>query len=75
LSADSLQVLLHSGRPLQGSPECDEQVPPEQVSAPLQYRPSSQDAVLLGWVQVPEPLQTSLVQTLPSSVQAAPLVV
>jgi hypothetical protein len=32
-----------------------------------------QDAVLLGWLQVPEPLQTSLVQTLLSSVQDVPL--
>ena len=69
LSAASLQELLHSAPPAQGSPAWL-QVPPPQVSAPLQKRPSSQGAVLLVWAQVPVPLQASSVQTLPSVVQA-----
>src|SRR5262249_18373324 len=58
--------------PAQGSPAWAAQLPPLQVSAPLQNRPSSQGAVLLGCVQVPAPLHWSLVQPLPSSVHAVP---
>jgi hypothetical protein len=42
------------------------------VSVPLQKAPSSHGAVLFGCVQVPLPLHTSLVQTLPSLVHAEP---
>ena len=71
---DSLQLPSPSG-PGQGSPACTVQVPPLQVSAPLQNRPSLQGAVLFGCVQrLLVPLQTSLVQTLPSSVQPVPAV-
>jgi len=45
------------------------------VSAPLQNKPSSQDAVLLTWLQPKmsgvAPPQTSLVQALPSLVHSA----
>src|SRR5439155_1380496 len=57
-----------------GSPLCA-QVPPLQVSVPLQKRPSSQDAVFGVCAQVPAPLQVSSVQTLPSLVQAVPAAV
>jgi hypothetical protein len=69
LSAVSLQAFWHSAPPAQGSPVWL-QVPPPQVSAPLQYRPSSQDPVLLVWAQVPAPSQRSFVQTLLSLAQA-----
>ena len=42
----------------------------EQLSLPLQKRPSSHEAALLGCEQVPLPSQTSSVQPLLSSVQA-----
>src|SRR5439155_24812850 len=67
--AASLQMSSHSAPPVHGSPPCV-QVPPLQVSVPLQKRPSSQDAVLGVCAQVPEPLQASSVQTLPSLVRA-----
>src|SRR5206468_488404 len=72
LSAASLHVDAHSAPPAHGSPACTPQLPPPQVSAPLQNTPSSQGAVLFGWAQVPEPLHWSLVQPLPSSVHATP---
>ena len=77
LSAASLQDSLQLPSPSDpghGLPECTEQVPPLQVSVPLQNRPSLQGAVLFGcWQTLLTPLQTSLVQTLPSSVQAVRL--
>ena len=69
LSAVSLQELLQSAPPAQGSPAWP-QVPAPQVSAPLQKTPSSQGAVLLVWAQAPAPLQKSSVQTLLSVAQA-----
>jgi len=71
VAAASLQVLLHSAPPAHGSPLCV-QVPPLQVSVPLQKNPSSQDAVFDVCAQVPEPLHTSSVQTLPSLLQPVP---
>jgi len=61
---DSAQLASPSG-PGHGSPECTHD-PPLQVSTPLQKSPSSQDTVLFRCVQVPAPLHTSVVQTLPS---------
>jgi hypothetical protein len=58
--------------PGHGLPACVEQLPAAHVSAPLQNNPSSQEAVLFGCVQVPLPLHTSFVHTLPSLVQALP---
>ena len=49
-------------------------LPPLQVSAPLQKRPSSQDAVLAGMCAAPAPSQVSSVHTFPSSVQTVPAV-
>lgn len=51
------------------------QAPFWHVSAPLQTLPSLHDVPLAFavCVQVPAPLHTSLVQALPSSVQAVPL--
>jgi len=69
--AASLHELLHSAPPVHGSPLCV-QVPPLQVSVPLQKSPSSQEAVFGVCAQVPAPLQASSVQTLPSLVQAVP---
>src|SRR5690606_28746198 len=66
-SVDSLQVRLHSTPALQGAPACSTQLPPLQVSAPLQNRPSEQGALFAGWTQAPLPLQRSSVQPLPSS--------
>src|SRR5262245_64260763 len=61
--------------PGQGLPACTEQLPPPQVSPPLQNRPSLHGAVLFGcWQTALAPLQVSLVQTLPSSVHAVPFV-
>src|SRR5207248_6129678 len=74
VAAASLQVLLHSAPPAQGSPLCV-QMPPPQVSVPLQKTPSLQEAVFGVCAQVPEPLQASSVQTLPSVVQAVPAAV
>src|SRR5262249_2034337 len=45
LSAASLQVDAHSAPPAHGSPVCALQLPPLQVSAPLQNKPSSHGAV------------------------------
>src|SRR5204863_6974795 len=74
-SADpSLQVLLHSGPPAHGSPLCVH-MPSLHVSVPSQKTPSSQEAVFGVCAQVPEPLQASSVQTLPSVVQAVPAAV
>src|SRR5439155_504669 len=74
LLAASLHMSLHSAPPVHGSPLCV-QVPPLQVSVPLQKRPSSQEAVFGVCAQVPAPLQASSVQTLPSLVQAVPAAV
>ena len=71
-SAVSLHTAAHSAPPAQGSPAWTPQVPPLHVSAPLQKTPSSHGAVLLECAQLPEPLHWSLVQPLPSSVQAVP---
>ena len=73
LLPDSSQMFAQSEPPVHGSPACTEQLPPEQVSAPLQNKPSSQLAVLFGCVHDPEPLHTSFVQTFPSLVHDAPL--
>jgi hypothetical protein len=48
------------------------QAPPAQVSDVVQALPSLHGAVLLVFTQLPVPLQTSSVQTLPSEVQAVP---
>src|SRR6185369_3023518 len=58
--------------PVHGSPACWEQVPPLQVSAPLQKTPSLQDTALFGCEQLPLPSQTSLVQPFASVVQTVP---
>jgi hypothetical protein len=58
-------------------PQCDSlvemltQEPPQQRLAEL--APQEAPFARLGWVQVPEALQTSVVQAFPSSAQAAPL--
>jgi hypothetical protein len=56
----------------QGLPAWIAQLPPLQVSAPLQKRPSLQEAELLAWMQAPLPLHWSVVQGLPSLAQAVP---
>jgi hypothetical protein len=66
--AVSLQLLLHCGPPVHGLPACTTQLPPLQVSAPLQNTPSLHGSVLAGWVHEPLPLHLSSVQPLPSSV-------
>ena len=78
-SSGQLQVVshesvfsLHDAPPGQGSPAWMLQLPPPHVSAPLQYRPSLQEAELLGCVHDPLPLHTSLVHSLPSLLQAVP---
>ncbi len=54
--------------PGQGStPSCTEQVPPPQLSAPLQRTPSSQAAALFVCVQLPAASQPSAVHGSPSS--------
>jgi hypothetical protein len=68
----SLHVVLHSAPPAHGSPACRLQLPPLQVSLPLQKTPSSHGAVLFGWVHAPAPSQTSSVQGLVSALQAVP---
>ena len=70
LSVASWQVL-HSVSG-QGSPAWKEQLPPLQMSAPLQKMPSSHGLLLFGCAQAPAPSQVSLVHTFPSSVQAVP---
>jgi len=72
LSAASLHASAHSVPPVHGSPPWLLHDPPLQVSVPLQYRLSVHGAVLFGCPQAPLPLHSSLVQTLPSSVQAVP---
>ena len=72
LSLASVHEPPHSPPPAHGSPACAAHVPPLHVSAPLQNRPSSQGAALLGCVHVPDPLQTSFVHALPSLVHAVP---
>ena len=57
-------MLLQMGPPLHGLPAWTEQVPPLQVSVPLQYKPSVQDAVLLGLLQPIPTVHMSSVQTL-----------
>jgi hypothetical protein len=66
----SVQTLLSEQSALSAVPL---QMPPEQISFWVHATASSQGAVLLGWVHVPDPLQMSFVQTLPSSVQTVPL--
>ena len=68
LSAVSLHASAHSEPPVQGSPACTEQLPPEQVSLPLQNRPSLHDAALFVCAQVPDPLHASVVHWFPSDV-------
>jgi hypothetical protein len=72
LSAPSLQASEHSVPPRHGSPAWIEQVPPPQVSEPLQNSPSLQGALFAGCVQEPEPSQMSSVHGLPSSVHGVP---
>jgi hypothetical protein len=55
-SAASLQRSAHSDPAVHGSPVCP-QVPPLQVSVPVQKSPSSHGAVFAGWMHVPVPLQ------------------
>src|SRR5581483_192891 len=69
--AASLQVRSHGAPFEHGSPAWTH-VPPWHTSAPLQNLPSSHGAALFGCVHVPVPLQTSSVQTLPSSLHAVP---
>ncbi len=57
----------HTWCGVQGSPACAEQLPPAQVSLPLQKIPSLQGAVLLAWTQPDVGLQESSVQGLWSS--------
>src|SRR5207247_249010 len=73
-SAASSHVLSHSAPPVHGSPLCVH-MPSLHVSVPSQKTPSSQEAVFGVCAQVPEPLQASSVQTLPSVVQAVPAAV
>src|SRR6185369_1378398 len=72
LSGPSLHVLPQIPPPMHGSPAWLLHVPPAQVSGPLQNRPSLHGAVLLLCTQVPAPLHSSSVQTLPSVVHADP---
>jgi hypothetical protein len=62
-SVDSLQVLPQMPPPVHGSPVCAPQVPPLQVSSPLQNSPSSHGALLAVCAHVPLPSQKSSVQT------------
>src|SRR6185369_1545040 len=55
-----------------GSPACRLHEPPEQVSAPVQKRPSVHGSEFGLWVQMPAPSQTSVVQTSESSVHEVP---
>src|SRR5262249_56618554 len=71
LSALSLQLFAHSP-PLEHGLPAWWQVPPPQVSVPLQNRPSSHDAVLFVCAHVPAPLHMSSVHGLLSSVHAVP---
>src|SRR6185369_16248023 len=64
--ATSSHVSAHTGPPRHGSPACPLQVPPAQVSTPLQNVPSSHGAVLLAWPHVPAPSQRASVLTFES---------
>src|SRR5207247_5537644 len=60
---------LESAHPSGGPPM---QLPPLHLSFVVQALPSLQDTELAGWVQAPELLHLSSVQTFPSSEQSVP---
>jgi hypothetical protein len=70
--AASLQLLAHSPAPAHGFPACTLQVPPLQVSGPLQKKPSVHGSLLFVWTQVPLPSHSSVVHGFPSLVHGVP---